>query len=467
MTGAGTILTGDQFCVCTAQTNSVALPLPRVVPPKREIGAVGEFTTPANRKVPTLLNSHRTYGSDTSLQFSDGKTLPAVAKCKGQVLSVRGPIIDVAFSGELPGLHEALNVVNGSRSLLLEVQNLLCRGIVRTIALGHTDGLARGMVVERTGRGIEVPVGPAVLGRVLNVLGEPLDGLAPPLAAERRPIHRAAPAFATDRHTLTVVETGIKVIDLLAPVSRAGTAGIIGGAGVGKTILLQEVMRTLSQRQSAVVVFAGVGERTREGNDLWLEMRESRALANSVMVFGPMSESPGVRFRVVLTALTMAEFFRDVEQKEVILLVDNILRYLQAGSEVSGLLGRLPSEMGYQPTLSSDLAALEAAHRLDWLLGGHHFGSGRLRPGRRLDGPGSGHYLPPFRHQYPLVARPGRPRTIPRSGPARLELSPARSNNHRRAALPDRHAGQADIRALPGGARHRLHAWHVRAAARR
>ncbi len=346
--------------MCTAQTNSVALPLPRVVPPKREIGAVGEFTTPANRKVPTLLNSHRTYGSDTSLQFSDGKTLPAVAKCKGQVLSVRGPIIDVAFSGELPGLHEALNVVNGSRSLLLEVQNLLCRGIVRTIALGHTDGLARGMVVERTGRGIEVPVGPAVLGRVLNVLGEPLDGLAPPLAAERRPIHRAAPAFATDRHTLTVVETGIKVIDLLAPVSRAGTAGIIGGAGVGKTILLQEVMRTLSQRQSAVVVFAGVGERTREGNDLWLEMRESRALANSVMVFGPMSESPGVRFRVVLTALTMAEFFRDVEQKEVILLVDNILRYLQAGSEVSGLLGRLPSEMGYQPTLSSDLAALEA-----------------------------------------------------------------------------------------------------------
>jgi F-type H+-transporting ATPase subunit beta len=194
---------------------------------------------------------------------------------------------------------------------------------------------------------------------VLNVLGEPLDGRPPPAALEHWPIHRAAPSFASERPPLAFLETGIKVIDLLAPVGRAGTAGIIGGAGVGKTILLQEVMRHMSHKRGVVAVFAGVGERAREGNDLWLEMGESGALAKSVMVFAPMSESPGVRFRAVLTALTMAEFFRDVEQQEVILLVDNLLRYLQAGCEVSGLLGRLPSEMGYQPTLAYDLAVLE------------------------------------------------------------------------------------------------------------
>jgi F-type H+-transporting ATPase subunit beta len=260
----------------------------------------------------------------------------------------------------MPGLHEALTVANGPRPLVLEVEHLLTGGIVQTIALGDTDGLARGLIVERTGQGVHVPVGPETLGRVLNVLGEPLDGLAPPAARDQWPIHRPTPSFGADRHTGTVVETGIKIIDLLAPVGRSGTAGIIGGAGVGKTILLQEVMRTISHRPEVIVVFAGVGERSREGNDLWLEMRESGALAKSVMVFGPMSESPGVRFRVVLTALTMAEFFRDVEQKEVVFLVDNILRYLQAGSEVSGLLGRLPSEMGYQPTLGHDLALLEA-----------------------------------------------------------------------------------------------------------
>ena len=236
---------------------------------------------------------------------------------------------------------------------------MLGRKIVRTFALGNTEGLARGLVVERTGRGVHVPVGPATLGHVFNVLGEPLDGLAPPLTVERWPIHRPAPSFAGERRVPTFLETGIKVIDLLAPVGRGGTAGIIGGAGVGKTILLQEVMRTMSRKPGSVVVFAGVGERTREGNDLWLEMRKSGALAKSVMVFGQMSESPGVRFRVALTALTMAEYFRDVEQKEVIFLVDNILRYLQAGCEVSGLLGRLPAEMGYQPTLASDLAVLE------------------------------------------------------------------------------------------------------------
>jgi F-type H+-transporting ATPase subunit beta len=193
------------------------------------------------------------------------------------------------------------------------------------------------------------------------MLGEPLDGQAPLRAAERRPIHCAIPeSLAVPRQPMRFLETGIKVIDLLAPVARAGTTGIIGGAGVGKTILLHELMRSMSHMQNGVVVFAGVGERTREGNDLWLEMRESGALANSIMVFGQMSDSPGTRYRAPLTALTMAEYFRDVEDKEVLFLVDNITRYLQASGEVSGLLGRLPSEMGYQPTLAYDLGVLEA-----------------------------------------------------------------------------------------------------------
>jgi F-type H+-transporting ATPase subunit beta len=286
--------------------------------------------------------------------------LSVVATVEGRVLSVRGSVIDVAFPGQLPGLHEALTVSNGCRPLVLEVEQLLGRKTVRTIALGNTEGLARGQVVERTGGGLYVPVGPATLGRVFNVFGEPLDGLPPPRPTDLWPIHRSVSSLAAERRAPTFLETGIKVIDLLAPVGRGGTSGVIGGAGVGKTILLQEVMRTMSRKPGSVVVFAGVGERTREGNDLWLEMQETGALAKSVMVFGQMSEAPGVRFRVALTALTMAEFFRDVEHKEVIFLVDNILRYLQAGCEVSGLLGRLPAEMGYQPTLASDLAVLEA-----------------------------------------------------------------------------------------------------------
>jgi F-type H+-transporting ATPase subunit beta len=308
-----------------------------------------------------IMEAPRCNGTNLSVPFSrNGEVLSVAATAKGKVLSVRGSVIDVAFARELPGLHEALIVRNRSEALVLEVEQLLSRGIVRTIALGNPEGLSRGLIVERTGQVVRVPVGPATLGRVFNVLGESLDGLPPIFAAERWPIHRPVPSFAIVRRTPKFLETGIKVIDLLAPLSRAGTAGIIGGAGVGKTILLQEVMRTMSGQRDAVVVFAGVGERTREGNDLWLEMRESGALARSVMVFGQMSESPGVRFRVVLTALTMAEYFRDREQKEVIFLVDNVLRYLQAGGEVSGLLGRMPAEMGYQPTLASDLAVLEA-----------------------------------------------------------------------------------------------------------
>jgi F-type H+-transporting ATPase subunit beta len=283
-----------------------------------------------------------------------------LSKGSGSIVAIRGPVIDVAFpAGDLPRLQETLRITNGGHFLTLEVQQLLQRCIVRTIALGHMDGLARGQVVERSGEPLRVPVGPATLGRMFNVLGEPLDERAAPDVVDHWSIHRSVPCFDAERPTPSFRETGIKIVDLLVPVGRAGTTGVIGGAGVGKTILLQEMMRTMSGKNGDVVVFAGVGERSREGNDLWLDMRANGTLDRSVLVFGQMSESPGVRFRVALTALTMAEYFRDVERREVLFAVDNVLRYLQAGSEVSGLLGRLPGEMGYQPTLASDLALLE------------------------------------------------------------------------------------------------------------
>ncbi len=310
-------------------------------------------------KVPRrLVDLQSSWSSKSSLETA--VDTERQAEDRGRIVSVHGPVIDVVFRDELPRLNEALRVIHGSQSLLLEVQQLLPRKTVRTIALGQNSGLARGLAVERTGQGVHFPVGPAILGRMFNALGEPLDGQAPPPAAAYWPIHRSTPTLAAQRQPLTFLETGIKVIDLLAPVARAGTSGVIGGAGVGKTILLHELMGTMSARHGGVVVFAGVGERTREGNDLWLEMRASGALANSVLVLGRMSDPPGTRFRAPLTALTMAEFLRDVEQKEVLFLVDSISRFLQAGCEVSGLLGRLPSEMGYQPTLAYDLGVLEA-----------------------------------------------------------------------------------------------------------
>jgi F-type H+-transporting ATPase subunit beta len=337
-----------------------AQPVLEVVSLKTKKKGLGGFGTPPMDTGDRVMDLHHSCASNDSLEFSkNGQDVQSSAVEKGRVLCVRGSVVDVVFSGEVPVLHEALIVANGCGTTVLEVEQLLSRRTVRTIALGNTEGLARGLIVERTGRSIDVPVGPATLGRVFNLLGEPIDGLAPVAPTQRWPIHRPAPSFVAERPAPTFLETGIKVIDLLAPVGRAGTAGIIGGAGVGKTILLQELMRSTNHKHDSVVVFAGVGERSREGNDLWLEMRESGALAHSVMVLGQMSESPGVRFRVILTALTIAEYFRDVEHKEVTFLIDNILRYLQAGSEVSGLLGRLPGEMGYQPTLGSDLAALE------------------------------------------------------------------------------------------------------------
>jgi F-type H+-transporting ATPase subunit beta len=272
---------------------------------------------------------------------------------------VRGSVVEVEFPAGLPAINEALQLKESGATVVLEVAHHLDPRTVRAIALTHTEGIARGRAVGRTGRSIAVPVGPETLGRLFNALGEPLDGQPPPTTAEHWPIHRPAPTLAQQRRGLEFLETGIKVIDLLAPLARGGKAGLIGGAGVGKTILLQELIRTMNCGHGGVAVFAGVGERTREGNDLWLEMKETGVLANSILVFGQMNDAPGSRFRVALAALTMAEYFRDVHHKEVMFLVDNIFRYVQAGSEVSGLLGRLPSEVGYQPTLADDLAALE------------------------------------------------------------------------------------------------------------
>jgi F-type H+-transporting ATPase subunit beta len=277
----------------------------------------------------------------------------------GRLAAVRGAVVEVEFSEGLPAINEALRVSDGSRSVVLEVAHHLDAHTARAIALAHTEGLARGMVVERTGRPITVPVGPATLGRLFNVLGEPLDGGEPPRSEVWWSIHRPPPPLTTRQRSLEFLETGIKAIDLLAPLARGGKAGLIGGAGVGKTILLQELIRTMNHDHGGVAVFAGVGERTREGNDLWLEMKETGVLANAILVFGQMNDAPGSRFRVALTALTMAEYFRDVHHIEVMFLVDNVFRYVQAGSEVSGLLGRLPSEVGYQPTLADDLAAVE------------------------------------------------------------------------------------------------------------
>jgi F-type H+-transporting ATPase subunit beta len=277
----------------------------------------------------------------------------------GRVTAVRGPVIEAEFAeDDLPSVHEALRLQVDEREVIVEVSNHLSPTSVRAILLGHPEGLARGMPVERTGKPLRVPVGPLTLGRLFNVLGAPLDGQPEPVA-ERSAIHRPSPLLLEQRRQVEFLPTGIKVIDLLAPLARGGKAGLIGGAGVGKTVLLQELIHTMSDHRDGVAVFAGVGERTREGNDLWLEMQQTGVLERTILVFGQMNEAPGCRYRVALSALTMAEYFRDVEHRDVMFLIDNVFRYVQAGSEVSGLLGRLPSEVGYQPTLADDLAALE------------------------------------------------------------------------------------------------------------
>ena len=280
---------------------------------------------------------------------------------KGTITQVSGSVVDVRFpAGQLPRIREALAVsVDGERRVM-EVASHTGRDRVRCIMLAGSEGLARGMEVTAYGQGIRVPVGACTLGRMFNVLGQPIDGGAPiPREAERWDIHRRAPAFADQRPAVEILETGIKVIDLLEPYPRGGKIGLFGGAGVGKTVLIQELIHNVAMEHGGYSIFTGVGERSREGNDLWREMNESGVAEKTALVFGQMNESPGVRMRVALSGLTMAEYFRDRENKDVLLFIDNIFRFVQAGSEVSTLLGRMPSAVGYQPTLAEEMGALQ------------------------------------------------------------------------------------------------------------
>ena len=279
---------------------------------------------------------------------------------QGTIVQVMGPVVDVAFDGgALPELKEALEVELDGRREVMEVAQHVGGDTVRCIMLSPSEGLGRGMAVTATGAPISVPVGEGVLGRMFNVLGDAIDGKGPVQASERWSIHRQPPAFENQRPVVDIFETGIKVIDLLAPYAKGGKIGLFGGAGVGKTVLIQELIHNIATEHGGYSIFTGVGERTREGNDLWREMTESGVIEKTALVFGQMNEPPGARMRVALTGLTMAEYFRDREKQNVLLFIDNIFRYVQAGSEVSALMGRMPSAVGYQPTLATEMGALQ------------------------------------------------------------------------------------------------------------
>jgi len=281
----------------------------------------------------------------------------------GKIVQVIGPVVDVEFSpGQLPAIYNALDVQGMKREdifsyserLVLEVAQHLGESRVRTVALSSTDGLTRGMDVLDTGAPIRIPVGPNTLGRIMNIIGEPVDKQGPLTSDTMYPIHRLAPTLDEQETSIQILETGIKVIDLLEPYTKGGKTGLFGGAGVGKTVIIMELIRNIAQEHGGTSVFAGVGERTREGNDLWLEMKESGVINKTALVYGQMTEPPGARLRVGLTGLTVAEYFRDAGQ-DVLLFIDNIFRFTQAGSEVSALLGRMPSAVGYQPTLATEM----------------------------------------------------------------------------------------------------------------
>ena len=279
---------------------------------------------------------------------------------KGKIVQVLGPVVDVRFEEEyLPNLYNALEVDNNGNKLVLEVVQHTGDDVARTIAMGSTDGLIRNQDVINTGSPISVPVGEETLGRMFNVLGEPIDEKPAPNCKEKRPIHCEPPSFKEQETNPSILETGIKVIDLLVPFTKGGKIGLFGGAGVGKTVLVQELINNVAKGHGGISVFAGVGERTREGNDLYYEMMESGVLEKTALVFGQMNETPGARMRVALTALTMSEYFRDEKKQDMLLFIDNIFRFTQAGSEVSALLGRMPSAVGYQPTLSTEMGALQ------------------------------------------------------------------------------------------------------------
>jgi F-type H+-transporting ATPase subunit beta len=287
---------------------------------------------------------------------------------KGKVVQIIGPVVDVEFErGKLPSIYNALKVQGEYKSgdktykldITLEVQTHLGDDTVRSVAMSTTDGLTRGMDVEDTGAPISVPVGVETLGRILNVLGEPVDEMGPVGNKKTYPIHRPTPKFEDQSTKAEILETGIKVVDLLAPYAKGGKIGLFGGAGVGKTVVIMELINNIAKEHGGYSVFAGVGERTREGNDLWLEMKESGVIKKAALVYGQMNEPPGARLRVALSALSVAEYFRDEQNQDVLLFIDNIFRFTQAGSEVSALLGRMPSAVGYQPTLATEMGALQ------------------------------------------------------------------------------------------------------------
>ena len=279
---------------------------------------------------------------------------------QGKVVQVMGPVVDVRFlDNHLPKLYSALIIEFNNQKLTVEVAQHVGDDVVRCIAMGSTDGLTRGTLVLDTGSPIKVPVGDATLGRMFNVLGDPIDGLGDVFATLHDPIHREAPIYEDQLTEAHILETGLKVVDLLCPYAKGGKIGLFGGAGVGKTVLIQELISNIATEHGGISVFAGVGERTREGNDLYFEMKESGVLSKTALVFGQMNEPPGSRMRVALSGLTMAEHFRDRENQDVLLFIDNIFRFTQAGSEVSALLGRMPSAVGYQPTLATEMGQLQ------------------------------------------------------------------------------------------------------------
>ncbi len=278
----------------------------------------------------------------------------------GKVVQVIGPVLDIRFEdGQLPALLNAIEIELNGKKLIVEVAQHIGDNLVRCIAMSGTDGLVRGAEAVDTGASISVPVGEGTLGRIFNLLGEPIDNMEPPQCEERWPIHRPAPSYEEQESTTEILETGIKVVDLICPYAKGGKIGLFGGAGVGKTVLIQELINNVATQHGGYSIFTGVGERTREGNDLYNEMKESGVLNKTALVYGQMNEPPGARMRVGLSGLTMAEYFRDREGKDVLLFIDNIFRFTQAGSEVSALLGRMPSAVGYQPTLATEMGALQ------------------------------------------------------------------------------------------------------------
>ena len=277
----------------------------------------------------------------------------------GSISQVQGPVVDIKFAGELPGLRTAIEIDNDGKRLLVEVAQHVGDDTVRCISMGPTEGLVRGLKAMATNEPISVPVGKETLGRLFNVLGETIDGKGEVNASLKLPIHRLAPSYDQQNTKAEILETGIKVIDLLCPYAKGGKIGLFGGAGVGKTVLIQELINNIATQHGGISVFSGVGERTREGNDLYHEMTDSGVINKTCLVFGQMNEPPGSRMRVALTGLTMAEYFRDYENQDVLLFIDNIFRFTQAGSEVSALLGRMPSAVGYQPTLATEMGQLQ------------------------------------------------------------------------------------------------------------